>query len=136
MILNKNNYQTIDDYLATCTPASKLQLQKLRELIREIAPAAQETIKYLMPTFTLNGNLIHFAAFKNHIGLYPTPSPILAYSKELSKYKKSKGAIQFPINEPLPLDIIRKIILYRVNQNMQKTKLTKTSQIVNKKVKL
>lgn len=95
-------------------------LQTLRRIIKEEAPEAKETIKYRMPTFTLNGNLMHFAAFKNHIGFYPTPTPIAVFSKELSEYKKSKGVIQFPINQPLPLPLIRKIAAFRVKENIRR----------------
>lgn len=82
----------------------------------EIIPDATEAISYGMPTFKINGNLIHFAAYKHHIGIYPTPSGVKEFKKELKKYKTSKGAIQFPINKPIPLNLIRRIVKYRLNE--------------------
>ncbi len=81
---------------------------------------AEETISYRMPTFKLNGNLVYFAAYKNHIGFYPTPSGIVAFKKELSPFKQARGSVQFPIDTPIPFDIIRKIVHYRVNENIAK----------------
>lgn len=92
-------------------------LERLRRVIRESAPQAEETINYGIPTFKLNGNLVHFAAFKNHIGFYPTPSAIAAFKKELSPYKQAKGSVQFPLDKPIPCDIIKKIVKYRVKEN-------------------
>jgi uncharacterized protein YdhG (YjbR/CyaY superfamily) len=104
-------------------------LYELRQTIREAAPDAEETINYQMPTFTLNGNLVHFAAFKNHIGFYPTPTGIDAFKKELSVYKGAKGSVQFPIDQPLPLALIRRIVEYRVKENRQrKTKKKSADQ--------
>jgi uncharacterized protein YdhG (YjbR/CyaY superfamily) len=96
-------------------------LNELRQTIREAAPQAEETISYQMPTFRLNGNLVHFAAFKNHIGFYPTPTGIEAFQKELSSYKGAKGSVQFPIDQPLPLSLIRRIVEYRVRENLKHT---------------
>lgn len=92
-------------------------MTELREVVKKAAPEAVETIKYKMPTFYLSGNLVHFAAYKNHIGFYPTPSGITAFKKELTKYVTSKGAIQFPINQHLPFDLIKRIVEFRVNEN-------------------
>ena len=92
----------------------------MRRTIREAAPDAVEAISYQMPTFKLNGNLVHFAAYKNHIGFYPTPSGVEAFREELSAYKVSKGAIQFPIDQPMPLDLVRRIVQFRVAQNQTK----------------
>ncbi|MBA2421832.1 MAG: DUF1801 domain-containing protein, partial [Chitinophagales bacterium] len=91
-----------------------------RVIIRKAAPKAEETINYAMPTFTLNGNLVHFAAYKNHIGFYPTPSGIDAFKKELSLYKGAKGSVQFPIDKPLPWALITKIVKFRVKENLEK----------------
>ena len=91
----------------------------MRETIHEIAPEAEETIRYGIPTFTLNGNLVHFAAFKNHIGFYPTPSAIVAFREELSLYRQAKGSVRFPINEPIPFDLIRRIVQFRVKENLE-----------------
>jgi len=92
----------------------------MRRTIREAAPDAVEAISYQMPTFKLNGNLVHFAAYKKHIGFYPTPSGVEAFREELSAYKVSKGAIQFPIDQPMPLDLVRRIVQFRVAQNQTK----------------
>lgn len=109
--------KTVDQYINSFPERVKVVLHALRRVIKEEAPEAKETIKYRIPTFTLNGNLIHFAAFKNHIGFYPTPSPLEVFKKELSKYQTSKGAIQFPIDQPLPFPLIRKIVRFRVKEN-------------------
>lgn len=108
---------TIDEYIAQFSPEIQEILQSLRKLIREAAPEAGEKISYQMPTFTLNGNLVHFAAFKNHIGFYPAPSGVEAFQEKLMDYKTSKGAIQFPIDKPLPFDLIREIVTFRVSEN-------------------
>ncbi|HBS47400.1 MAG TPA: hypothetical protein DEA91_28395 [Paenibacillus sp.] len=89
-------------------------------MIKEAAPDAKEKISYQMPTFELHGNLVHFAAFKNHIGFYPTPNGIDAFKEELSVYKGAKGSIQFPLNEPMPYELISKIVKFRVAENIQK----------------
>ncbi len=97
------------------------RLQRLRQLIRETVPEAVEAISYQMPTFKLGGkNLIHFAAFKNHIGVYPTPSGVEAFKEELSPYKNAKGSVQFPLNQPLPFNLIKRIVEYRVNEEREK----------------
>ncbi|HML23884.1 MAG TPA: DUF1801 domain-containing protein [Aggregatilinea sp.] len=114
--------QTIDEYIAQFPDAIQERLHSIRQAVHDEAPAAQETIKYQMPTFTLNGNLIHFAAFKHHIGLYPTPTGIDAFEDDLAPYKKSKGAVQFPLDQPLPLPLIRKIVAFRVQEQAQKKK--------------
>jgi uncharacterized protein YdhG (YjbR/CyaY superfamily) len=113
---------TIDEYIKTFPEDIQSRLQTLRAVIHEAAPDAQEKISYQMPTFYLNGNLVHFAAFKNHIGFYPAPSGIEAYQEELLKYKTSKGAIQFPLDEPLPLGLVQEIVRFRVAENLQKGK--------------
>ena len=93
---------------------------ELRNLIRQTAPEASEKISYQMPTFYLNGNLVHFAAHKAHIGFYPTPSAITRFAADLKPYQTSKGAIQFPVDHPLPKNLIKKIVEFRVKENMQK----------------
>ena len=103
-------YENIDQYIELFSGDTKSRLIKIRETIKEIIPEASETIKYQMPTFFLFGNLIHFAAFKNHIGFYPTPSGIEAFKKELSEYVTTKGAIQFPNDKPIPYNLIKKIV--------------------------
>lgn len=108
---------TIDEYIAQFSPEIREILHSLRKVIRETAPDAGEKISYQMPTFTLNGNLVHFAAFKNHIGFYPAPSGIEAFKDKLAVYKTSKGAVQFPIGKPLPFDLIKEIVAFRVLEN-------------------
>jgi uncharacterized protein YdhG (YjbR/CyaY superfamily) len=116
---------SIDDYIKSFPPGIQKLLQQVRASIQKAAPGAEETIKYAMPTFMLNGNLVHFAAFKNHIGLYPTPNGIEAFKKELSVYKGAKGSVQFPLDQPMPLELIGKIVKYRVAVNMAKAKKKK-----------
>lgn len=116
---------SIDDYIKSFPPGIQKLLQQVRTSIQKAAPEAEETIKYAMPTFMLNGNLVHFAAFKNHIGLYPTPNGIEAFKKELSVYKGAKGSVQFPLDQPMPLELIGKIVKYRVAENMAKAKKKK-----------
>ena len=111
---------TIDEYIATFPIDIQKKLKEMREVIRETAPEATEKISYQMPTFFLQGNLVHFAAFKNHIGFYPVPTGIEKFKKELSAYKTTKGAVQFPLDKPLPLDLIRKIVKFRVAENIRK----------------
>jgi len=109
-------YKNIDEYIGLFPPEVQRILQQLRETIQEAAPEAAEAISYGIPTFKLNGNLVHFAAYKKHIGFYPTPSAIAAFTKELSLYKQSKGAVQFPINQPIPFYLVSKMVEYKVNE--------------------
>lgn len=114
---------SIDEYIKGFPPGIQKLLKEVRSTIKTAAPEAEETIKYAMPTFTLNGaNLVHFAAFKNHIGFYPTPHGIEAFEKELSAYKGAKGSVQFPLDQPMPLQLISKIVKFRVAQNVAKAK--------------
>lgn len=112
--------KSIDQYIGSFPKNIQEILTTLRLTINAAAPTAHETIKYQMPTFTLNGNLVHFAAYKKHIGFYPTPSGIEAFKQEISKYKWAKGSVQFPIEKPLPLDLITRIVKYRVKENLKK----------------
>jgi len=121
----KPQFETIDEYIELFSGNIKARLIKIRGSIKEIIPEATETIKYQMPTYVLFGNLIHFAAFKNHIGLYPTPSGIEAFNEELSEYVTTKGAIQFPNNKPIPYDLIKNIVKFRVKETMDKQKFIK-----------
>ena len=118
-------FNNIDDYIASFPHETQLILEKLRLTIRKAAPDAKETINYGIPTFTLKGNLVHFAAFKNHVGFYPTPSGIEAFKKELSVYEGAKGSVKFPISELLPFDLVRKIVEFRVKEGLEKAKLNK-----------
>jgi uncharacterized protein YdhG (YjbR/CyaY superfamily) len=112
--------KTIEEYVADFPEDVQEILQKIRSVIREEAPLAQEAISYQMPTFKLNGNLVHFAAFKNHIGFYPTPTGTEKFQKELAPYKGGKGSIRFPLDEPIPYDLIRKIVIFRVTESLEK----------------
>lgn len=111
--------ETIDEYLAKCAPELQERLATLRKVIHEAAPESTEKISYQMPTFYLNGNLVHFAVAKHHIGFYPTPSAISAFSTQLSTYKTSKGAVQFPLNQPLPYELIAEMVRFRVTENQK-----------------
>jgi uncharacterized protein YdhG (YjbR/CyaY superfamily) len=113
-------FKTIDEYIKTFPKDVQNILEKIRQTIRKAVPEAVETITYQMPTFKLNGNLVHFAAFKNHIGFYPTPSGIEAFKKGISAYKWAKGSVQFPINKPIPFDLVEKIVIFRVKENLKK----------------
>jgi uncharacterized protein YdhG (YjbR/CyaY superfamily) len=110
--------QTIDEYIAGFPADVQDVLQKIRKTIHEAAPDAQEKISYQMPTFFLKGNLVHFAAFKEHIGFYPVPTGIEKFKKELSVYKQGKGSVQFPLDKPMPYDLITKIVKFRVKENL------------------
>ena len=112
--------ETIDEYINSFPINVQNILEKLRKIIKESAPEAEETISYGMPTFKLNGNLVHFAAHKNHIGFYPTSSGIEAFQKELAPYKSAKGSVQFPIDKPIPYELIKKIVIFRVKENLKK----------------
>jgi len=118
----RRRYQSIDEYIQSFPEHAQAKLKQLRSLIREIAPEAQEKISYQMPAFYLDGNLVYFAAFSRHIGFYPTSSGIANFRSELSKYKSSKGAVQFPIGEPLPVELIKRIVRFRVQENSKKNK--------------
>lgn len=109
--------QTIDAYIAGFPEDVQAILQQVRRTIHEAAPEATEAISYQMPTFKLHGNLVHFGAFKNHIGFYPVPSGMAAFEEELVAYKQGKGSVQFPLNKPMPLDLIRRIVEFRVQES-------------------
>ncbi len=118
----KKGYTSIDEYIADFPADIQKILQDIRATIKAAAPEAEEKISYQMPTFYLNGNLIHFAAFKTHIGIYPTPSGTEAFKEEISKYKAAKGSIQLPLDQPIPLKLIGRITKFRVAENLQKVK--------------
>ncbi len=113
-------FKTVDEYIATFPKNVQSILQELRQIVRDAAPEAEEAISYQMPTFKLNGNLVWFAAFKNHIGFYPKVSAIEVFKEELSGYEVSKGTIRFPLDKPLPIDLIRRIVKFRVKENLDK----------------
>lgn len=112
--------ENIDEYIAGFPKEVQKLLKEIRSTIREAAPEAEEAMSYAIPTFKLNGNLVHFAAFKNHIGFYPTPGGIEAFKKELSVYESAKGSVQFPMDQPLPLSLISNIVKFRVKENLKK----------------
>jgi uncharacterized protein YdhG (YjbR/CyaY superfamily) len=113
-------YKTMHEYLDDFPPNIRKILKQLSSAIKSAAPQTEETMAYGVPTYKLNGNLVHFGAFKSHIGFFPTPSAIVAFKKELSKYNLSKGTVQFPLDKPLPIGIIKRIVKYRVKQNLSK----------------
>ncbi|HVZ97028.1 MAG TPA: DUF1801 domain-containing protein [Chitinophagaceae bacterium] len=116
-------YKTVDEYFSYQPAATQKILQQLRRAIKKAAPKAEEGISYNIPAYKLEGMLVFFAAYKNHIGFYPTASGITSFKKELSKYKTSRGAVQFPIGEPLPLDLITRMVKARVKENTGRTKM-------------
>jgi uncharacterized protein YdhG (YjbR/CyaY superfamily) len=109
---------TIDEYIAGFPPDVQAILHKIRATIRKAAPQAEETINYQIPTFTLNGNLVHFAGFKSHIGFYPTPSGMEKFQVELAGYNSAKGSVQFPLDQRIPYGLITKIVKFRVKENL------------------
>ena len=111
--------ETIDAYISSYDEVVQPILKELRRVIKEEAPDATEKISYQMPTFYLNGNLVHFAVQKNHIGFYPAPSGVAAFKEELTEYKTSKGAIQFPLTKPIPYELVRRIVRFRVEEAKQ-----------------
>jgi uncharacterized protein YdhG (YjbR/CyaY superfamily) len=117
---NKGSFNSIDEYIRQFPPDIQEILTTLRIVIKESAPEAVEKISYQMPTFSLHGNLVHFAAYKKHIGFYPTSSGVAAFTDKLVEYKTSKGAIQFPIDKPLPYELIREIVQFRVDENIRR----------------
>jgi len=122
-MLPNHKPKTIDEYIAAFPKEIQELLESVRATIKEAAPDAKETINYQIPTFTLKGNLVHFAAYKNHIGFYPTSSGIEKFKQELSAYKGAKGSVQFPLDKPLPLELISKIVRYRVSENLERARV-------------
>jgi uncharacterized protein YdhG (YjbR/CyaY superfamily) len=127
---NKKTYSNIDEYIFSFPVNVQKKLKELRKVIKEQAPEAQEKISYQMPAFYLNGNFVYFAAFSKHIGLYPAPSGIGAFEKELSKYQHAKGSVQFPLDEPLPIELIKRIVKFRVKENLKKKKLKNRPDLI------
>lgn len=124
---SKITYESINAYISGFSLEVQEILNTLRKVIKEAAPEAEEKISYQMPTFALHGNLVHFAAYPKHIGFYPTPSGINAFKDELSGYKGAKGSVQFPIDKPMPYELISKIVTFRVAENLKKLKQNKVS---------
>jgi len=122
---DKSTPKEIDEYIAGFPQDVQAILEKIRATVRAAAPEAKEKISYGMPAFTLNGNLVYFAAFKNHIGFYPIPSGIEQFKEELSVYKQGKGSVQFPLDEPMPYELITRIVKFRAQENLEKAKAKK-----------
>jgi uncharacterized protein YdhG (YjbR/CyaY superfamily) len=118
-----NKAENIDDYISAFPPDVQMLLEKVRKTVQKAAPKAKEVISYGMPAFEQNRKLVYFAGYKNHIGFYPTASGIANFQKEIQGFKNSKGAIQFPLNKPLPLDLISRIVKFRVAETDQKAVL-------------
>ncbi len=123
----------VDAYIAGFPAATAELLQQMRQTVREAAPEAEESIKYAMPAYTFNGSLVYFAGYKTYIGFYPTPSGIEAFREALSGYKGAKGSVQFPLDQPLPLDLVRRIVQFRVEENAAKPGRKKVNAAVKKK---
>ena len=119
MTANQTEPKNIDDYITGFPREVQTILKRVRTTIKKASPAAEETITYRMPTYVLKGNLVHFAAFRKHIGFYPTPSGIERFKKELSVYKGAKGSVQFPLDKPIPYDLIGKIVRFRAAENLR-----------------
>ena len=119
----KPGFNSIDEYIQTFPEDIQKILQEVRATIKASAPDAEEKISYQMPTFFLKGNLIHFAAFKNHIGLYPAPRGIEEFKDELSAYKGAKGSVQFPLDQPMPLELITRIVKFKLAENIKNARL-------------
>ena len=119
---NRSTTSSIDEYIAGFPPETQKVLEEMRALIRASAPGATESISYAIPTFDLNGrHLVHFAGYKTHIGFYPVPSGLEAFKEDLMPYKQGKGSVQLPLGQPLPTDLIRRIVEFRVAENIGKT---------------
>jgi uncharacterized protein YdhG (YjbR/CyaY superfamily) len=114
--------KTIDEYIADFPKEVQDILNRIRTTVQNEAPDAKEAITYGIPTFTLKGNLVHFAGFESHIGFYPTPSGIEKFKKEISAYKWAKGSVQFPLDQPIPYELIKKITKFRVKENLERAK--------------
>ncbi len=120
-----NQSDEVDNYIAGFPSLTQSLLEELRQTIKNSAPAAVEVISYKMPAYKLNGILLYFAAYSKHIGFYPTGSAITRFKENLSRYKYAKGSVQFPLDKPLPLELISKMVEFRVNENMEKGKKSK-----------
>jgi len=131
-------FQTVDQYISTFPPKTQKYLNDMRSVIRQAAPQAEEAISYNIPAFRLDGMLVWYAGYKEHIGLYPRVNVIEVFKKELTDYKLSKGTIQFPLDQPLPVDLITRIVKYRIKENQAtaKTKTAPKKSPTNKKSKI
>jgi uncharacterized protein YdhG (YjbR/CyaY superfamily) len=118
----ESSSQEVESFISRYPAEVQEILYKIRSIIKEVAPDAQEKLNYGIPTFTLNGNLVHYSGFKDHIGFYPTPSGVEKFKKQLSKYEGAKGSVKFPLDQPIPYDLIRKIAEFRVKEQRAKSK--------------
>ena len=123
--MKKNIATDVDSYISGYPPTVQKMLKQLRAAVRKAAPKAEESISYMMPAYKLNGPLVYFGAYEKHIGFYPTGSGIAAFQKEIASYKSSKGAIQFPLDQPLPLALVEKIVKFKVKENLKKAEIKK-----------
>ena len=114
-----NNPASVDEYITGFPPDVRVYLDDIRQTIKEAAPGAQETISYAMPCYKQNGSLVFFAAYRNYIGFYPMPSAIQEFKEELLAYKLSRGTVQFPLGQPLPKDLITRMVKFRLNENLR-----------------
>ena len=121
-------FKTVDQYIAQFPPATRKQLEDIRSLIRESAPDAEEGISYNMPAYKFHGVLVYFAGYENHIGFYPTNSGITRFTNEISRFKYSKGAVQFPLGKPIPKTLFKKIVKFRMKENLEKENLKKETR--------
>ena len=119
----KKTFKNIDDYIAIQTPEVQILLEQMRQTIKNVAPEAEELISYNMPAFKYHGMLVYFAAYKNHIGFYATPTGHSEFKEELSIYKQGKGSVQFPLNQALSLELISRIVKFRMEENLKKVQL-------------
>ena len=120
--MTMKQFSSVDEYFASLPEGPKRLMEEMRQAIRQAAPEAGEKISYGMPTFTFHGNLVHYAAYKHHIGFYPTPSAIEAFRQELAPYELSKGTVRVALDRPLPLDLIRRMVEFRVNEQLERRK--------------
>ncbi len=125
---NKPGFTNIDEYIATFPEQVQIKLQEMRATIQAAAPEAKEKISYQMPAFDLQGTLVYFAGWKNHIGFYAMPSGNEQYKAEIAKYENAKGSVKFPLSEPLPVDLVTKIVKFRVAENMERARLKSSSK--------
>ena len=121
--MEARKFNNTDEYIADSPLETQKLLKKLRATIKKVAPQAEEVISYNMPAYKYKGMLVYFAAFKNHIGFYPMASAIIKFKKEISEYKNAKGSVQFPINKPIPFDLVSEIIKFRLVENIQKAEM-------------
>jgi uncharacterized protein YdhG (YjbR/CyaY superfamily) len=124
-VMKKNIATDVDSYISGYSPKIQKMLKQLRAAIKKAAPEAEESISYMMPAYKLNGPLVYFGAYEKHIGFYPTGTGVAAFQKEIASYNSSKGAIQFPLDQPLPLALVEKIVKFKVKENLMKAELKK-----------